>query len=380
MRLLILAPSFAPAVRAGGPARVLTNLVDASSADHEIHVVTPDRDLGDETPFPTVGGRTVDRAGAKVTYLDVNSPRQIASVLIDLARSRFDLIILNSVWNVQFSICPLLLHCLGVIRGPLLLMPRGELEVGALSLKAGKKRLFGTILRRLYSSRVTLFGGTSQSETENIEKFFRTSSVIYSANDHPDEVEFSSGENRSDSVAFTLLFLGRVHPTKGLLELLNALKFTRESIHLLIAGPVEDADYWRHCERTISELPSSVTVEVLGLVGRDEVSELLRRADMLGMLTAGENYGHVVAEALQAGCPVLITRETPWTKFIESGGGVVVDRQQSAKIAVMLDAWSQMDKAERIRRRMDALEAFNLSSTHLAPSIIEVACDHLAPR
>jgi glycosyltransferase involved in cell wall biosynthesis len=37
--------------------------------------------------------------------------------------------------------------------------------------------------------------------------------------------------------------------------------------------------------------------------------------------TLGENYGHVICEALNAGCPVLISNQTPWRNLQEKGVG-----------------------------------------------------------
>jgi glycosyltransferase involved in cell wall biosynthesis len=37
--------------------------------------------------------------------------------------------------------------------------------------------------------------------------------------------------------------------------------------------------------------------------------------------TRGENYGHVIHEALLAGCPILISDQTPWQNPKEKGIG-----------------------------------------------------------
>ena len=56
-RILVFAPSFYPAVRAGGPARSLTNLVRELESEFIIDVVTSDRDLGRPNPSLAFGAK-----------------------------------------------------------------------------------------------------------------------------------------------------------------------------------------------------------------------------------------------------------------------------------------------------------------------------------
>ena len=58
-------------------------------------------------------------------------------------------------------------------------------------------------------------------------------------------------------------------------------------------------------------------------------------ADIFLFPTRGENFGHVVAEALSVGCPVLTTPTTIWTDLLTSGGGSVFDGDVEA--AEMID-------------------------------------------
>src|SRR3546814_17574361 len=56
-------------------------------------------------------------------------------------------------------------------------------------------------------------------------------------------------------------------------------------------------------------------LEHLGL----QVSRLIRVA--YGPFVLGENYGHVIAEALEAGLRLLISDQTPWRGLAEAGVG-----------------------------------------------------------
>ena len=47
-----------------------------------------------------------------------------------LAPKRYDLIMVNSIWNHCYSLIPVALAAMHVLHGPVLLLPRGELEPG----------------------------------------------------------------------------------------------------------------------------------------------------------------------------------------------------------------------------------------------------------
>ena len=51
------------------------------------------------------------------------------------------------------------------------------------------------------------------------------------------------------------------------------------------------------------------------------MSESLAKNDLFFFPAHGENYGHVIAEAMAAGCPVLISDQTAWRNLEEKGAG-----------------------------------------------------------
>lgn len=373
----MFAPAFGPALAAGGPARVLTNLIAELREEYDFEVFTNDRDHGSREPFTALDIASSALDGAKITYVNVKSCRGWLLMFRETRGRRFDLIILNSYWNVAFSLAPACAVALKILRGPLLVMPRGELESGALELKHRKKSACDPFYKFLYRRGAALFGATSPTEAQNILEKFPGAQVLVTRNDHPDRMTFHGGSLSRDSV-LRLLFLGRIHPTKGLRELLLALRHCSGEIHLRIAGPVGDESYWRLCLDLVSRLPANVVVDVLGLVGRDDVQGLLHYSDLLAMLTAGENFGHVIAEAMQAGCPVLLTDKTPWTDVVLNGGGeLVLDRSDTFALSRALDSWAALDGEARMISRRRAREAYERHDVSAAPNIVELAFTQL---
>ena len=65
--------------------------------------------------------------------------------------------------------------------------------------------------------------------------------------------------------------------------------------------------------------------------------------------TLGENFGHVIAEALSVGCPVLLTADSPWRDLVNNGAGKIIDSDKQA--AAQLRAWSELTYEDQIALR-----------------------------
>ena len=70
--------------------------------------------------------------------------------------------------------------------------------------------------------------------------------------------------------------------------------------------------YWEKCQRIIDDLPENIQVKYNGTIGHEKVVREMASHDLFFLPTLGENFGHVIFEALAAGCPILISDQTPW--------------------------------------------------------------------
>jgi glycosyltransferase involved in cell wall biosynthesis len=86
-------------------------------------------------------------------------------------------------------------------------------------------------------------------------------------------------------------------------------------------GPAEDAAYWDECQRLIAALPPNIRVRYKGELEHERVGQVFAEHDLFLFPTLGENYGHVIGEALAWGCPVLISDQTPWRNLEAEGVG-----------------------------------------------------------
>ncbi len=110
-----------------------------------------------------------------------------------------------------------------------------------------------------------------------------------------------------------VLFLGRIHPTKGVDRLLEAWHRLGEATRdweLIIAGPL-DQPYAESMIALKNRLGLSA-VSFLGEVTGDAKQQLYSSSNLFVLPTHSENFGMAVAEALAHGIPAIVTRGAPW--------------------------------------------------------------------
>ena len=129
----------------------------------------------------------------------------------------------------------------------------------------------------------------------------------------------------SSTTPRTLLYLGRLHPMKGLDLLLEALwihKGVRGSdegakatgirdARLILCGPDEDGTR-AALEKQAAELGIADSVVFQEPVHGDAKWRLIESADCVVLPSRSENFGLVVAEALACGKPAIATHGAPW--------------------------------------------------------------------
>ena len=140
----------------------------------------------------------------------------------------------------------------------------------------------------------------------------------------------------------SFIFLSRIVPKKNLLSAINYMAEIKGKVQFDIYGALEDPAYWKECQKKISQLPDNIKVEYKGLVSHDQVHDTFRKYDAFLFPTLSENYGHVIAEALLVGCPIIVSDQTPWNdvSLIEGGWSIPLDdsEQYISAIQEVVDA------------------------------------------
>jgi glycosyltransferase involved in cell wall biosynthesis len=186
-----------------------------------------------------------------------------------------------------------------------------------------KKQAFLTSAKvmRLYDD--VLWQATSVLEKQQIQRVFPAAPITVAPNlAGRSQACLERQQSHSKPPGrLDVVFLSRIEPKKNLHYALTVMRELRGDTGFDIYGPCEDAQYWAACQRLIHDLPTNVTVTYRGALAHDQVENSLSGYDLFLLPTLGENYGHVIREALCAGCPVLISDQTPWRGLSALGIG-----------------------------------------------------------
>lgn len=347
--ILAFADGYLPGYKHGGPLRSLANLFNALHGSYRFLLMTRDRDYGDTRAYPDVQPDSWQNRGEVEVYYSSPGLLSLLRLAKVIRSSEADLFYLNSLFSPVFTIWPLLLRRLGVLGGqPVVLAPRGELSPGAIKLKGLKKRIYLVVARRLRIYEDVVWQASSDYEKADIQRWFGEDAEIRIAPDlATPTIQNAAGYRAAPKVptALKAIFLSRIVPKKNLAGAIALLEGVKGEVEFNVYGPAEDDDYLRECKRISESLPPNVRVTYHGPVPFEEVQEALEAHHLFFFPTLGENYGHVIFEALAAGCPVLVSDTTPWRDFEEKGVGWVVPLDRPDVFRAVLQECVDMDEA-----------------------------------
>jgi glycosyltransferase involved in cell wall biosynthesis len=203
----------------------------------------------------------------------------------------------------------------------LIVSPRGMLSSWSLNRRWLAKKVLWSIWQKAALKSAAGFHATSAEEASDIRKagLSQPIAVIPNSVRFPDQLP--TRKARSDGRG-KLLFLSRIHPVKGVKELLTAFKQAgiEASWELSIVGP-DEKDYGKEVRKHAQDLGLDSSVFFEGAVDDHEKWQRYVNADLFILPSFSENFGIVIAEAMAAGLPVITTTGTPWSCLKDLGLG-----------------------------------------------------------
>lgn len=359
-RVLVFTPYYFPGYMSGGIARTILNTTEWLGEEFSFSIITQDRDLGSSRPyFGCVNHGWMPLGNSEVYYL---APDQISlSSLVDLVNNTpHDVLHLNSFFDPVFTFRLLLLIRLGRIHAPnVILSPRGEFVEGPLRIKGLKKRLYIEMskLAGFYGGQLR-WHASSEHEANGIAHAMRLRPAdIRIAIDLPIRQPNVSAIEPLRTANLKVVFFSRLTREKNLDGALRILKKVRSTIYFDILGPTEDPLYWAEIQTLLKTLPPNIHTRYLGSVTPEEVSQVLAGYDVLFLPSHGENYGHVIAEAISVGTRVLISQNTPWRDLEIDGVGWDLDLANSSAFVEILDELAANPIEHRVNTRKAVRDA-----------------------
>ena len=335
MRILHLTPYYAPAYAFGGVVRSVEGMARAQAQHgHSVTVLTTDafdqqsRFTGALTSFdegvnvirvpnllPTVRGR-----------YNLSTPNTMAKQAAEILQ-QVDVVHCHEFRTVENLLVTPLAAKLGK---PLILSPHGTLALS--TGRGGLKRIWDRLLSSAVALRFNHIVALSQPERVDVETLWPSFgrrripagfSVIPNGV-NPDDFAHLSGREAFRSRynlgdAPVCLFMGRLHPRKGVGLLVEAFKAANmPQARLVIVGPDEGM------LDTLKPLLDERII-VTGYLGGADRLAAFAAADLLALPAVGEGLPMVVLEALAAGLPVIVSPGCNLPEVAEYGAGLKVE-------------------------------------------------------
>jgi glycosyltransferase involved in cell wall biosynthesis len=214
---------------------------------------------------------------------------------------------------------------------PLLYHQRGVLSENALGFRSFKKKIYISLIEKKIIQNSSCLIALTKYEFDTFKKFSLKKQRISIIPNGIDTKKFIledtnySDFNINDS-HIVILFLGRLHPSKGADLLLSAFmkaKLKNDNLRLVMAGP-DEFGLINKFHQTIIDNNLQEYVIFPGMVLGDEKKKLLARADLFVLPSFSEGFSMAILEALASSTAVLISPQCNFNEIQDVDAGIVI--------------------------------------------------------
>ena len=350
----------------GGPTTALLGLTRAlTRLPVEVVVVA--------TPRPSECLSAVEELGENGVQVRLGDHRRRAFARNQKSRNilmeeiaRANVVHIHALWEeVQYQAARISrLH-----RRPYIMRPCGLLDPWSMNQHRLKKRLYLELrLRRHLNAAAAIHFSTSLEETRTRPLRIRAPAIV-----EPNGIDLDEFENLPAVGSFRrrleipevvplVLFLGRLHPKKGLDLLIPAFADAAPSDAVLAIVGTGDANYERKLHRHAASCGLENRVKFVGFLhGRDRIAAFAD-STVFVLPSYSENFANTVIESLAAGTPVIISDQVNLHVEIASAkvGGVVPTNQDALSREIRIWLLDSLKRERAIANARDFLGPYDL--------------------
>ena len=165
----------------------------------------------------------------------------------------------------------------------------------------------------------------SNFETNNLHEILNVPRNKIAIIPHGVDVIDLYKEKRNNNM-INLLYSGYLHEVKGVhyvIETLHELVYKKGAkVRLTIVGR---GSYEGKLKKLANYLNVNECINWMGFIHLTKLHEEFKKADIFLLMSKSENYGIVVPESLALGTPVIVTKTTALTEFLNEPGCFGVD-------------------------------------------------------
>jgi len=388
MRILHIIPSYLPARLASGPI-IPTHTLNGELVKKGIEVIVYTTNLDGVSFLDVPLNQEVIIDGVKVFYFPVTSRLWQYSCGLHHALARnvkdFDLVHITSVF---LSASTLGAYYAEKFSKPYIISPHGSLMRESLSRRSFKKQLYILLFEKRNLENASAVHFLVEQEREDYLRaglFLKKGIVIPNGLDIENlksQVLSLKSENifrnqfRIKQDKKVILFLGRLHPIKGLDTLIPAFaKVIKKEpgAVLVLAGPSEN-NYKETIKSEIGNWKLEIGENVIltdMLVGDDKITAL-RESDVFILPSYTEAVSMATLEAMYFGLPVIVTKNSGLSSIIKrDGAGLVVEKDVNQVAEAVLKILRNSELAEKMGERGRELVNNEFSGAKVAEKFLK---------
>ncbi|WP_223651772.1 XrtY-associated glycosyltransferase XYAG1 [Hymenobacter psoromatis] len=346
MNILFIVPFYKPAYSYGGPIVVIARLAETLVAmGHTVTVYTSTANGAAE--LPVVPGQPMNVDGVCVYYFKrVTGDNTHASPALWLQLDRtihdFEVVHIHSWWN--FLVLGAAWVCRRHSVKPII-SPHGMLSEYILTTNnAAKKRWLHRLVGKKLLAASVLHVSTKLELEESRQVIPGWPGQII-----PNLVALPQyAPTRPANDVFTIGFLSRVDPKKGLDVLIRVLGQITQPYRLLVAGTGSET-YIQELHALAAEVGNADKITWVGWKNGEDKFTFLAELDLFALTSHSENFAIVVIESLATGTPVLISDQVGLYQYVrEHDYGWVTPLDPAQVVATLQAAMRDHAKRQRI--------------------------------
>ena len=357
MKILFAVHGYKPAWRVGGPILSVSAVSERLvRRGHEVTVVSSNANIIETIDVPI--DQPVDVDGVKVWYFRSENvfrrfvpklryvSESIGYLYSSAMRRRLEQLVPAA--DLVHTHVPFVYptyaaaHAAFRYRKPLFYHQRGVFDPERLKYRSLKKTLYINAIEKPIMRKATTLFALTDAEADSYRRLGITtrSRVVPNGIETEKYRTQSTGLERRFGIPPSgpvILFLGRIHPMKGAVRLLDGfLRIHAEfpGATLVIAGPDEcglEGTY----RQTIREAGLQDRILFPGMVAGEEKLDLLARADLFSLPSDAEGFSMAILEALASGTAVCLSHGCHFDEVESAGCGRVISNDVE-EIAVTL--------------------------------------------
>ncbi len=339
--ILIVTPYFRPAKFGGGGQVSIENLVDILAEDHTITIICYNHDFGKNAKINNT--HVIKENKIKIYYFSILN---LIKILKEISKTTFDYIYFNSFFS---TLC--FLFQIYYFNKRKIVSPKGEFYDGAIE----KKKIFKLFVIKAYHYlyNKTTFHSTSSHELDTIKKYFPFSKIKL-ARDVPsiqEKIDFEKYKiQNSENKIFKIIFSSRIEYKKNLSYIPQLLMNLEGLVQFDIYGEIADRIYFEDIINNLNNLPNNIQWNYFGSLNFKDARYIFFQYDLFLFPTFGENFGYVICESLQCGCPILLSKNTtPWDNLEDAGVGYNIDLKNTETWVEKIKTFQNMSIEDKIK-------------------------------